>query len=234
MVERLVRNEKVRGSNPLGSTTFKPNESDGFKHSALCGVVAELLHEETASCGLFLEKSGNKWQHQIHRKITIGKRTVRGERMFVVSHKPEGGKRKRSFFKTRTEAETHSEELRLQQKQAGESWMGLDVRERNENMTSINEYKAKGVGLRQALDAFLAQPNFITSKKVVDAYTDFMAEWKRKLVSHRTEMALKSNVGRLVKLHPTKLVSEVERQDVLDYLRPYTDLDRHLRPSPPD
>ena len=142
-------------------------------------------------------------------KITIGKRTVRGERMFVVSHKTEGGKRKRSFFKTKTEAETHAEELlgfsKSRRASRGWDWMCGAQRDHDHHQ---RRYKAKGVGLRAGagrIPAAGAQRHRLKEAAWTPPHIPiFRAERKRKLVSHRTEMALKSNVGRFVKLHPTK------------------------------
>jgi hypothetical protein len=65
LVERLVRNEKVRGSNPLGSTIQQHCKSSLFQHfhwvlfKFLCRCC-----DPYAFCSTWVvpEKSGNKWQ----------------------------------------------------------------------------------------------------------------------------------------------------------------------------
>ncbi len=148
-------------------------------------------------------------------KINVSPVVVRGKRKFSVSY-GRGKERVRRFFKTRAEAEAEKESLGLQQAQAGDVWLSLAAAERNELIAVFNDARLRGVSLRDALNAF--QPDSINPKGVLSAFDDFIADRKRALVSSRTLKAYKSNVGRFAHRHTGKMLHDLVRSDVSDFL----------------
>ena len=150
-------------------------------------------------------------------KISVIQVMLRGRRRFMVSHQPKGKKRIRAYFKTKSEADTHADDLRLQQSQTGEAWMALTGHERSEILHVWHDAKQRGINLRAALDSFT--PDIIANQRVQVAYDGFMAEKKAALVSDRTYAALKSNVGRFVATCSMKHLHEIARADLMAWLK---------------
>lgn len=140
-----------------------------------------------------------------------------GNRRFAVSWRSPGKNRVKHYFKTRAEADAEAEQIRLQKQQTGEAWLALSATERNELLLVWNDAQKRGVSLRAALDAYHPEQVAI-SRRVQQAYDDFMAEKRRQLVSKRTEHALKSNVGRFVKTCSGRNLVEVKHSDVMAWL----------------
>ena len=65
-------------------------------------------------------------------EISVSAVKVRGQRLFMVSWKPPGGKRKRLYRATRTVADSEAESLRLQKRRTGEVWLALAADKRDE------------------------------------------------------------------------------------------------------
>ena len=73
--------------------------------------------------------------------------------MFCVS-RMEGRKRKRTYFKTRREAEVEQAALLDQLKATGETWMSLSAQERSELAGVIHEMKDRGLAPRAVWEAY--------------------------------------------------------------------------------
>jgi len=137
----------------------------------------------------------------------------------MVSWCPAGGKRVRKFFKTRTEADTEAEGMRLQQNTAGEVWLSLTAPQRAEIYAVWTEAEKRGVNLRAALDAY--KPAKLIPKRAQAAYDDFIADRQREFLSRRTVAQLRSNVGRFVRTCAGRKMTALCHQDVTDWLEQF-------------
>lgn len=86
-------------------------------------------------------------------KITIRKTWFRGQTRWCVD-RMEGGKRRRTFFATKLEAETEKASLERQIMASGATWMTLSGPERSEVAAVMHEVKALGLSLRTIWEAF--------------------------------------------------------------------------------
>lgn len=149
-------------------------------------------------------------------KVSVIPVDLRGEKRFMVSWKPAGGKRLRRYFKFKKDAQSHAASITDVKSGQGEIWMALTGPERAVLIGVWEAAKSRGVNLWDALNAF--NPEQDCTKRVQDAYTQFITEREAALPSKRTLAALKSNVGRFVKTCSHRTLSDVKRADVMTWL----------------
>jgi integrase len=153
-------------------------------------------------------------------KVSVQKATIRRKGRYVVSWKPLGKKRQRRYFKTKTEANTEAEAIRLEQAEAREAWLALTSSQRNEILGALNDAVAGGFTIRQAVDSYRATAG--PDAQIVslgDAYKQFIEEKQTMRVSPKTLIALKSNVGRFIQGRGKAALQSVTRDEVLTWLQ---------------
>lgn len=79
--------------------------------------------------------------------LTLRSVTIHGNRRWRVDSNLEG-RRVRSVYRTKAEAEAQIEALKLQRRQAGDAWLTLSPAERNDVMTVWQEIESAGTSLR--------------------------------------------------------------------------------------
>lgn len=80
-------------------------------------------------------------------KISVHPRKINGAIASWCVSRREGGKRRRTFFSTKTEAEKERERLRLEVNTAGHAWFSLPAREREHLMLAYHEAQKRGIDL---------------------------------------------------------------------------------------
>lgn len=84
------------------------------------------------------------------RKVTVRPCLVRGVKQWKV-RRWENGKPKRTFFASKKEADAEAVTLRTQLDRAGEVWLSLSAREREDLIAAFHEAQKKGIDLRMAI-----------------------------------------------------------------------------------
>lgn len=86
-------------------------------------------------------------------RVIVRKIKRRGRTEWVVDARVQG-KRRRSFFQSKVQADTEAEALRLHIAQAGESWVGLPSHERASAMLVLREIQEAGLSIRNVWDEY--------------------------------------------------------------------------------
>lgn len=156
----------------------------------------------------------------MHMKISVRTVKVRKSVKWVVSWKPKDSHRKRLYFDTKTAADAEAQQLRGQQKRAGEVWLSVSAAQRDEFARLIEDAARGGYTIREAVDYFIANRDLsrcnITTGK---AWEKFMQEKEAELIAPKSKQALKSNVGRFIAGRELLPLRSITRDDVLTYLR---------------
>lgn len=156
-------------------------------------------------------------------KVSIQKTKVRGHWKWAVSWKPKNAPRIRHYHDKKTEAESERDDLELQQSQAGEIWLSMTAHQRQGLIAAMNDAEKGGFTVQYAVEFYRANKGKISAVTLGAAYKKFMDEKETQKLSDSTMAALKSNVGRFVSGREEIFVHAVKRDDVMDFLKPYTD-----------
>lgn len=124
-------------------------------------------------------------------KITVRSQQENGSTRWVLDYTPEGGKRVRRFFKSKTDADAAAKEQQTMVNRAGQDWLALSTAERADLITGYAEIKRKGLTLHQVLEqwrngtASKADIVPITLGACVDAWVKDLrdAQWRERYVS---------------------------------------------------
>lgn len=144
------------------------------------------------------------------------------------------GVQHRPSFDTKELAEAEWERVQLAQLTDRKVWTdGLSASERNEAMRIAVEIKKANLTPQKVWDDYrnfeerlqraVNEKKAKVERTLKSAFTDFMLERERMRLSKRTLAALDSNIGRFVEPQEEKLVNQIQRQDVTDWLANYHD-----------
>lgn len=146
-----------------------------------------------------------------------------GKRSWMLEYRLHGV-RQRPRFKTKEFAEAEKDRIQQQVSDGGTAWLGLKAHERTELMSVYRDVKSAGKNIRQVWEDYkrLSKGKEVVETKIGDAFKKFIAEQEQQRLSKRSLAALKSNVGRFVKPRASMFVSSIVREEVANYLKPFT------------
>jgi integrase len=160
-------------------------------------------------------------------KLNIRKEGKREGTRYVLDWKPEGGKRKRRFFKSRADAERAADEERKIARKAGEGWLALTTAERTDLVTGYDRIRQLDVTLNQMIDQWLAgkgngNGNGNGNGGLQVTLEKAGREWVAMLKSRGNSEIHVGNsdrwIRRFARGRETQPVSSVTRQDIVSWL----------------
>jgi len=135
------------------------------------------------------------------------------------------GTRFRPSFKTKELAQAEQARVETQVQDCGTAWLSLSESTRTELMSILREIDASGETLRGLWDEHKRRSSGkkIIAKKLGEAYQQYLAEREALCLSKKHLGTIRTVVGRFVKPRAAQFVTQIARQNVVDFLQPYAD-----------
>jgi len=136
------------------------------------------------------------------------------------------GERFRPVFKTKELAQAEQERIEAQVKDSGTAWLALSANTRTALMSTLREIEASGKTIQEVWEEYKRRSygKRTTAKSLGDAYEQFLDERQALRLSKDHLAGIRTVVGRFVKPRAAQFVTQVTRQNVVDFLKPYTDI----------
>lgn len=130
------------------------------------------------------------------------------------------GVRHRTTFRSKELAESEKSVVLGQVNKAGAQWVALTAHERDDLMALHADAKRDGFALREAVN-YYRQTRHMPAQSItlVEVYNRFIKEKEGMRLSNRSIKALRSNVGRFIRGRETLGLTQIKRDDILQWLQ---------------